>query len=524
MIRRLGFLLAVGFGLLFVVAPIGAMGLAMFWVEGRISLANFKELMATSTDWVQLARTLALGSVATVIATLVGGGHAWLTCRTDLPAARVLGPLGVAPLVIPPILVAMGFADFADVAGFWPCAAMLGVAYAPFVAVLTARGLRGIDGRLYETAWIARGRGPAERLVLRLAAPEIAAGALLAFVFVIGEHGVPEFLTVKGKHWHVYAEGVFSRWTLRNVGLDPLSVNAPIVASLPLVALVSCGLALALRLRARATLRGDLQPLPRRLLGRWRWPALLLPAGYLLAGVGVPVAVMAAWAAGSTQVREPMSLATFVASARGAALQTGSELGRTVWIACATALVLACVATPLARAAAAGRRWVEPVAVLPLAAPAILLGIGFVKVFNRESFGRFYDSAAMVVCAYASRFLPFAVLTLSQWARRVPGELAEAATLSGRTPLARLWRIDAPLLLPAIASSACLVFVLALRELDLAVVLPAGNGTVVRRLSNIVHFGGEDTGGALALMLLAAGVLVPALVALLTGRKLRELS
>ena len=51
-------------------------------------------------------------------------------------------------------------------------------------------------------------------------------------------------------------------------------------------------------------------------------------------------------------------------------------------------------------------------------------------------------------------------------------------------------------------SAACLVFVLALRELDLAVVLPAGNGTVVRRLSNIVHFGGEDTGGALALMLL----------------------
>lgn len=68
------------------------------------------------------------------------------------------------------------------------------------------------------------------------------------------------------------------------------------------------------------------------------------------------------------------------------------------------------------------------------------------------------------------------------------------------------------------------MFVLALRELDLAVVLPAGNGTVVRRLSNIVHFGGEDTGGALALMLLFVATVLPALTVILTGRKLRSLS
>jgi hypothetical protein len=68
------------------------------------------------------------------------------------------------------------------------------------------------------------------------------------------------------------------------------------------------------------------------------------------------------------------------------------------------------------------------------------------------------------------------------------------------------------------------VFILALRELDVAVVLPAGNGTVVRRLSNVVHFGGENMGGALALMLLFVAATVPTLTILLTGRKLRSLS
>ena len=69
-----------------------------------------------------------------------------------------------------------------------------------------------------------------------------------------------------------------------------------------------------------------------------------------------------------------------------------------------------------------------------------------------------------------------------------------------------------------------MIFVLALRELDLAVVLPAGNDTVVRRLSNIVHYGGEEPGGALALMLLLVAVLPVVLTVLVTGRRLRSLS
>lgn len=90
--------------------------------------------------------------------------------------------------------------------------------------------------------------------------------------------------------------------------------------------------------------------------------------------------------------------------------------------------------------------------------------------------------------------------------------------------MARALRIHLPPVLPAAGAAAVLMFVLAVRELDLAVVLPAGNETVVRRLSNVVHFGGEDTGGALALMLLATSALAPAILALVTGRRLAQLS
>jgi iron(III) transport system permease protein len=515
---------AVAFVAAFVLIPLGVMAAGTFFGPDGFTVLGWGQLLATEVDRTQMVNSLALGACATALATVLGCGHAWLTHRTDLPLAGALGPLGAAPLVIPPILVAMGFADLAEVAGFWPTVGLLGVANAPFVAVLSARGLRSIDGRLYEAALVSRGRGAADRLLARMIAPEVLAGALLAFIFVIGEHGVPEFLTVKGKTWHTYAEGIFSKWTRRNMGLDAVSVQSPIVASLPLVAIIAVSLAAALHLRGRSARDGDASPLPVRALRAWRWPALLLPVAYLGAGVGVPVVVMARWAAGSTRVGEPLSFQRFLASLRGAVEQAGDDLTRTVWIAALATLLLLVVAVPLARFAARRHRVPEWVSVLSIAVPAILLAIGMVKVFNRAAFGRFYDSTAMVTAAYAARFLPIAVLTLANVVRRIPIELEEAAMLAGRGPIARAVRIHLPLLLPATWSAACLGFILALRELDIAVVLPAGNGTVVRRLSNVVHFGGEELGGALALMLLLVAVLVPGLIMLITGRKLSSLS
>ncbi|MBK8975716.1 MAG: iron ABC transporter permease [Planctomycetes bacterium] len=531
-LARVPLAFAVVFCVAMVGLPIAMMLHETVATEHGLSLAAWSQILATDVDRLQLRYSLQLGLCATMIAGVFGFGHAWLTTRTDLPFASVLAPLGVLPLVVPPILVAMGFADLIDASGFWVCAALLGTSYAPFVAVLTGRGLASIDGRIYEAAWIARGRGAADRMLLRSIRPEIAAGLLFAFVFVISEHGVPEFLTVKGKTWHTYAEGVFARWTRRATGTGHSALVSPIVAAVPLVVVIAIALALALRFRADTALRADPQPLPERTLGRWRWPALLLPVVYLSAGVGVPVLVMTRWAMGSTQLNEPMSADVLRRSFQSAIEQGGGDLANTVLLAVLATVLLIAVSVPLARAAARRARWIDHLSILPLAVPAVLLTIGFVKVYNTAPLGRvydrigfdFYDSLGIVGCAYAARFLPFGVLTLSHAMRRIPRSVDEAARISGRGPVARGLRIHLPLAFPAIWSAICLAFVLGLRELDTAVVLPGGNDTVVRRLSNIVHFGGEDTGGALALMLLAAACFLPLLTLLVTGRKLRPLS
>lgn len=521
--------LALAFLAVFALLPIVVLAIETVLGPDGPTLAAWRALLHDDNALAQLSASAQLGLAAAAVALLLGGGHAYVTVARDLPGASWLGPLGVAPLVMPPIFVAMGFAALFPVQGFWPCALLLGISTAPFVAVLVARGLRSVDGRAYESAWLLRGRARAELWLVRAILPELLAGGLLAFLFAVADHGVPEFLTVKGKTWHTYAEGIFSRWNRRAVGTTFEDLQSPIVAALPFVVGLACLLWLALRLRAAAPDRGVAQPLPRRPLGAWRWPALLVPTVYLTAGIVVPIVIFVRWALGSAQNKEPMSLA-FAQQSYAKAIDQGWDLlVHSVWLALGVALLVVLLALPLARQAA--RRWpvLDLLAALPAALPAILLGIGLVRAFHDSPVlhhvgAVVYDGWGFALCGYAARFLPFAALTLSSQVRRQSLAAEEAARLVPRSAVARALRVHLPPLLPGAWAAGVLVFVLSLRELDLAVLLPAANATAVRRLSNAVHFQHEDWSGVIALMLLGIAILVPLIPSVLAGRRLSSLS
>jgi iron(III) transport system permease protein len=129
----------------------------------------------------------------------------------------------------------------------------------------------------------------------------------------------------------------------------------------------------------------------------------------------------------------------------------------------------------------------------------------------------------MAVVLFAGRFAPFAVLALAAGTAMLDPRLEEAAQLAGAGPLRRLVRIVAPALMPALVGGAILVFVLSLRELDAAILVPAANHTVLFRLYNAVHFGRDDFVAALALLVVFFVVLPVALHALFARRKLELL-
>ncbi len=515
------FWILLGLFVILAILPLLYLFFGSFFPEGSFSMEAWRKILSTHTERIQLLHSAVLGGLATLFAVLLGGGTAWVTERTDLPFARVLGPMALLPLLFPPIVVAMSFADLSTATGLPVVALLLGVSHAPFAAALTARGLRSIDGRLYESTLLARGRLRAELFLFRQCVADLLAGALLVLVFVLSNHGVPEFFSVKKKTWFVYSEAVFLRWSAPG---KPGSLRAAeaIASSAPLLLFIGVALLVCLRARRKGTLvtmASDFRPLPRRILGRGKVFALGFALILPLLGILMPLWRMLLWSAGST-ANFGVSMHTAIGSFRRVATELMGDLGYTLGMAALAGGLLVFIALPLAWEAAKRRPWIEALSLIPLAVPGILLGVALVRLWNDPHLplSRFYDTPVLLISGYATRFLPLGVLALANAARRLPTSFDEAARLSGRGPIMRWLKIQGPLLLPTAVSVFILGYILSLRELDLAVILPPGNDMVSRRLANIVHFGNEDVGGALA-VLLALGAALPIMMRiLLTGK------
>ncbi len=191
------------------------------------------------------------------------------------------------------------------------------------------------------------------------------------------------------------------------------------------------------------------------------------------------------------------------------------------------AFTAATLAVPLAlvlgHAAARRRRgwWIEALAVGPIAAPAILFGIGAIGAWNHGPTAAVYESGAIVVLLYIGRFLVFPTLALSRASASLDPRLEEAGALAGAGPARRLGRIVAPNIWPALLGAWTLVFVLSVRELDAAILVPAANDTVLFRVFNAVHFGRDDFVSALCLLVVFA-LLLPGLLWSIFARRRME--
>ena len=162
----------------------------------------------TPEEWLALLTSLAVAGRALAFALPLAVLAAWLLSRPRLPGRLLLNALAHAPLVLPPVVVGYGLLLLFGVKG--PVGAVLfntlhvrlpftgaGAALAAGVMAfpLMVRALRlsfeAIDPGL-ETAARSLGAGPLDRFLnvsLPLAAPGVAAAAIVGFAACLGEFG-----------------------------------------------------------------------------------------------------------------------------------------------------------------------------------------------------------------------------------------------------------------------------------------------------------------------------------------------
>ena len=125
----------------------------------------------------------------------------------------------------------------------------------------------------------------------------------------------------------------------------------------------------------------------------------------------------------------------------------------------------ALVAGTLARVSARGReRWLLVTLLISLFPPILLL----FPLYDAVRALGWTNTPVALELPYAALNLPLAVWVLESAFRQLPRELDEAAALDGLPVLARLRRIHLPLVAPALATAAIVVFIFCWNEFMLA--------------------------------------------------------
>ncbi len=161
----------------------------------------------TPTGWTAIALTLRIAVVATLVATPLGIGVAWLLSRKTFPGKILLEALVHLPLVLPPVVTgylllltfgrhgAVGefLAEFGIVLAFrWTGAALAcGVMGFPLLVRPIRISFEAVDLR-FEQAATTLGASPLKvfsSVTFPLALPGIIAGMVLCFAKALGEFG-----------------------------------------------------------------------------------------------------------------------------------------------------------------------------------------------------------------------------------------------------------------------------------------------------------------------------------------------
>jgi iron(III) transport system permease protein len=147
-----------------------------------------------------------------------------------------------------------------------------------------------------------------------------------------------------------------------------------------------------------------------------------------------------------------------------------------------------------------------------------------IALWNRDLGLPVYGSWVMLVLGCAARFSPFAVVILAASFKLLSREQEEAALLVSNGWLGRMFRIVTPQCKAGISAAWAISFVFCLGELGTSLlVMPPGRETLTLRLFNLMHYGAGDMVALLALLVVACGLAVSGILAVMYGWKRNEL-
>lgn len=509
------------FGIL-IVYPSAVLVANAFLANGRFTLDHLLRTLRDPGAYQTLWNSLIVAGASAALGTALGAALAWLVTRADLPAPRFWDTVALLPYMIPPFIGAIAWVYLLGPVGYlnqiwmWLTGSTdpLVVIYGPggIIFVLTLYGypiayatvramLQRMDPALEEAARIAGARPVhlVREITLPLMRPGLLAGGLLLFMSSLANFGIPAVLGFPARYF-VLPTKIYA--TILNFDA-PFNLQTAAALSLWLVVIAAVLLQaqrLLLRRARFAVVTGQATAPHRMALGRWRPPVIAALALFALVTVVLPLAAILLTALtrayGLPPVPENFTLRHFATAFLGipkAQRALVNSFGLSAGAATVIVLMALGLGYLIGRLRVRGAGLLDLLITIPYAVPGTVVALAMILAWLRPVpvLGlHLYNTIWIIFLAYVARFLIFGVRTVMAGLTQVHESLEEAARISGAGGWQAFRDIVLPIIRPSIAAGWFLVFIPAMVELTLSILL----FSVGRETIGVVVFGLHEEG------------------------------
>lgn len=516
-------LLAVAGTVLLVVYPLGMFLAGSFrsapWGEAGATwtMAGYVSAYTDPYTWKLVWNTLLIGAMTVVGVMTVAVGFAWLIIRTDVPFKPVLEVLVITPYFLPAIVSGVSWSILGNprngLLNAWASALVgervapfnlyshAGIAFvlvtyiAPMAYLLIAPLFRNIDGSVEEASYVS-GAGTARtffRVTLPILAPGLLGVGLLMTIKSLEPFEVPFMLGLPSRI------GVFTTEIYAALTFTPPADYARATAIAVLLVAITAGLVLPFQRfvaggeKRFVTVRGKGHVARVTRLRAWRWPIFAACLAYGAVSFLLPLypialaAVSKVWGVFTPDnfTLEHIRHVVETPLLRRGLLNSMLLAVGGATLACVWAFLIAHI---VHRSHLRGRHALDFVTYLPVSIPGIALGLALLWGYlATPGLSQLYGTHWILLIAYMTVTLPFALRTVSAAMLQIDPELEEASRMHG-AGLLRTWRsVLVPLMRPGLVGAWTLLFILIVREVGASVLLSTSD-TVVLSVLVIEHW------------------------------------
>ncbi|WP_368934688.1 ABC transporter permease [Alcaligenes faecalis] len=495
---------------------------SLFNKEGQFGLHGYVQFFSEPAYRESLFNTLWLGGAVTLLSLVLGAGLALAAARFSFPLAACLGVLPLLTLVIPDVVVAAAWIvvlgkqgvlnsllapwglELPSLYSWWGLVFVMTLNNYVYAYVAVLVGLKSMDRNL-EEAGLSLGSSPVRTLrtvTFPLMVPALCGAAVLVFMHVIGDFGVPAIL---GARTPVLAVKTYNEFVSEMGGNPQMQTT---MATL----LVFLGLALLLIQKwvvARRTYQMESGRAPERVpLRAWQAAvcATLVSILIVLSVLPVMVVIITAF---TPSIGPVLKYGGFTLSHMQQALvQAPGPLYNSLLLGAAATsagAVFSIVAAYLIVKRPSGlSAGLDVLVMLPLTIAGTVLGIALINVFN-SGWLVLTGSWVIMALAYFLRRVPTSVRAAMGPLHNLRNSIEEASISLGVAPMPTFAKVVLPVVWPALIAATVLMWITTLSELSATVVLYFGGmSTLPIEVFQLVDSGRLAQASAYSLVLLMA--------------------